>query len=168
MNRNIGDIKWAAGFLEGEAHFGSNRNAPIIQVQQVQKWPLERLSLLFQGKIYFYPSKNKKWGDVWRWELCSINSIALMMTIYSLISPLRKEQIKKCIVNWKKQKRNIYSPFCPRGHRRTLENSYYSPKTGIRECRLCKRIHSKKYAKTYVRKKSHRQLVNKNQLSFLE
>ncbi len=138
---NIGDLKWTVGFLEGEGYFCSHRNYPSIQVQQVQKWPIEKLKSLFSGKIYLIQSKNEKWRKHWRWELGSRNSIALMMTIYGLMSPNRKEQIKKCIIGWKKQKKDNYrdKPYCPHGHKWTKENTYIYQKTGQRECRACHR-----------------------------
>ena len=52
------ELAWAAGFMDGEAHFGlvasSNKNKHIhIQVCQTEDGPLERLqNILGRGKIY--------------------------------------------------------------------------------------------------------------------
>lgn len=34
---------------------------------------------------------------------------------------------------------------CKRGHPLTADNVYIAPKTGIRACRTCKRMHNQKY-----------------------
>ena len=37
----MGDIKWIAGFFEGEGYFKTVGSTFVIEVSQVQKWPLE-------------------------------------------------------------------------------------------------------------------------------
>src|SRR5262249_16159364 len=48
--RSSGDLRWAAGFLEGEGSF-SCRSSLQVCATQVQTWPLERLRDLFGGAI---------------------------------------------------------------------------------------------------------------------
>jgi hypothetical protein len=156
-------MKWAAGFIEGEGNFDPH---PCIRVGQVQKWPLEKLHTLFGGKIYFEQrsSRNKtiNHSDIWEWRLGSINSIALMMTLYTLMSPKRKDEIKKCINSWKKQKVNKYSSSYPCGHRRTSSNTYYHI-NGTKRCRACERIRSQ--IRNKRKAQAHHQSKNINQLT---
>jgi hypothetical protein len=141
---NIGDLKWIAGFLEGEGSFSISKGSIRVQASQMKKWPLDKLNLFLPGKIHPVHSKNKQWGskEYWLWDLNVMNSAALMMTIYPLMSPHRQNQIKQYLILWKKQKRrNPGSPFCQRGHRKD-ENTYIYP-NGNKCCSACrkKRMH---------------------------
>jgi hypothetical protein len=140
----IGDLKWIAGFLEGEGSFSGkvkNRNfpQPRVQVSQMQKWTLEKLNSFIPGTIYPVYAKNKKWGSkhYWSWSLNFLNSVCLMMTIYPLMSPKRQEQIRESLTYWKntKQRRNKFSPVCQNGHSKA-ENTYNNP-SGGKCCRAC-------------------------------
>lgn len=163
---DISELKWVAGFLEGEGSFVAHNGSPTVSALQVQKWPIEKLNIFLKGKVY--PQKTKR-QTAWVWRLNVLNSISIMMTLYSIMSPRRKEQINKCIILWKKIERNLNSPFCKRGHRRTSENTYYSH--GIKRCRICRKLIEGKRAKTYqpiYRAKRRKELMikkSKNQLN---
>jgi hypothetical protein len=101
------DIYWAAGFLEGEGSFtgsyqkrhatGIVRRSATFSVNagQTNTEPLERLQRLFGGHIYRH---NMHTGNpIWRWQLCGKAGIGLMMTLWTLMSLRRKQQIEICI-----------------------------------------------------------------------
>lgn len=141
---SLKDIYWAAGFLEGEGCFRMASKSPTITAAQVQKDPLFRLKNMFGG---FLPPGSKPYTKnasvAYLWRIHGVGAISIMMTLYSLMSPKRKEQIKKTINVWKKQA--IYGrdkTHCKRGHRFT-EANIYRWKNGTRQCRTCQHIRGK-------------------------
>lgn len=102
ISPTLRQIEWAAGFLEGEGSFlGQKHNihqplSQIISARQVQKEPLERLQRYFGGSITDHPygnRKNPKWSHAYDWRISGPRARGVMLTIYSLMSPKRKEQI---------------------------------------------------------------------------
>lgn len=89
---SVYDLHWAAGFLEGEACFGSNQRTPQVQVAQVQKFPVDQLLRFFGGSLARYPARGRS-RQLWRWSVCGARARGLMMTLYSLMSPDRQTQI---------------------------------------------------------------------------
>jgi hypothetical protein len=103
-------IEWTAGFLEGEGSFGFYRpvrkdrrwrvGSLAIQATQVQKSPLEKLQSLFGGSLIFvsrpHPRKN-----IWAWCIRGHQAAGVSMTLYSLMSTRRREQIRVALDAWK-------------------------------------------------------------------
>ena len=137
-------IEWVAGFLEGEGAFqsgGSVRTTPVVSVAQVQREPLERLQELFGGPINMYLRKNKNpnHSDAFRWGMYGGRAAGLMMTLYPLMSPKRKEAIRKAIMAWRSGRGESYNSHkiqCPKGHPYNDENTY-KRLNGSRVCRIC-------------------------------
>lgn len=158
----INDIYWTAGFLEGEGCFTLIDKGPIIEAAQVNKDPLEKLQNLFRGSLNLYKNhKNPNSKPIWTWSLRSSRSMGLMMTLYSIISAKRQDQILKVIKDWKSRpSANKYKKHCPYGHP-------YSPrynkrgKAVWRECRECRRAQDR--ARWPRRKKGAS--LSKNQLT---
>lgn len=85
------DIRWAAGFFEGEGAVNyRNRNA---QISQKDPWTLEHLRALFGGSIY----KEKRRESSYVWNICGPRARGFLQTIYGLLSPRRQEQIRKVL-----------------------------------------------------------------------
>lgn len=142
---NINELYWAAGFLEGEGYFclrgGKKKTTPGILASQVQREPLERLLILFGGKIYGpYSSRHTTHSPFYRWDISSTSSIEVMMTLYKLMSTKRKEEIRKVISAWKVSPGNssvwIARGFCKNGHDLTGSNYVVAP-SGHGRCRQC-------------------------------
>jgi hypothetical protein len=94
------DIGWAAGFLEGEGYFSWNRTAISVQASQVQREPLDRLQMLFGGRINGpYSSKNQ--NPYFRWSLCGTRAAEVCMTLFVLMSPKRKEKMASILAEWR-------------------------------------------------------------------
>jgi len=90
------DLEWAAGFLEGEGHFrGANKGEGTtrIAVSQVNKEPIDRLVALFGGRATFIVRKAPN-QPVWDWRVSGARARGISMTLYPLMSTLRKQQIK--------------------------------------------------------------------------
>ena len=153
----IRDLEWAAGFLEGEGSFSGGRWIRI-GAAQVQKWPLERLQRLFGGSIVPHHVKSTgKQQPCNQWRLTGHQAAAVMMTLFSLLSPRRKEQIVVTLTQWKMQGiEHRLKTRCPKGHplRRGKRGRY---------CPICK---AKSYAEWKTRNKS-RTYYNEDQRSLL-
>jgi hypothetical protein len=105
------DLNWAAGFLEGEGTFsavpsGKRKDGTfrptfnaMTHAGQVNLEPLLRLQGIFGGRIYKH---NMHTGNpCWRWQVAGNKGVAIMMTIGTLMSARRREQIEEAIARWK-------------------------------------------------------------------
>jgi len=143
------DLGWTAGFLEGEGSFWAQHHIPCVTASQVQREPLERLEMLYGGRIYRMRNFSKKSEQpIHRWQVSGAQGRGLMMTLYPLMSPRRQGQIVKALSAWlsfrPKAPRfpiRASKTHCPQGHEYTEDNTYTFP-DGRRECRECRRIHS--------------------------
>jgi len=93
------DLAWAAGFLEGEGHFGTKTGQkgnparyPRVGAAQVNREPLEKLQVLFGGAIRFRVNREH---PCHYWELNGTRAIGVMMTLYGLLSGRRRTQIQR-------------------------------------------------------------------------
>lgn len=92
---NMTDLHWAAGFLEGEGHFAFN-SGPIVSANQKGKETLVRLQKMFGGSIGKHAT-----DGCYYWKRSGPYAVGIMMTLYSLMSTRRKEQIKDALTEWK-------------------------------------------------------------------
>lgn len=142
------NIAWAAGFLEGEGHFGCNVNSPVILANQVYRDPIDKLQAMFGGTVY--PIKHSAHAliqrpnmkDAFGWRINGSAAIGVMMTIYCLISSSYKlEQIENAIITWKNAegtKRMRGTGICKNGHKLVEGNLYYAgPDNKYVRCRAC-------------------------------
>jgi hypothetical protein len=102
------DLYWTAGFIEGEGCFAGWTG---IRVSQVQREPLDRLVHLWGGTITLVPPQRNGLSAkaIHRWQLYGANARGLMMTLYTLMSPRRQEQISKVLNKWRTNYYN-YTP----------------------------------------------------------
>jgi hypothetical protein len=150
------DIAWAAGFLEGEGSFTCRGNTVTVTASQVQPEPVYRLQRLFGGKLYHYTQANPKHSPFIRWHLFHRDARGLMMTIYPLMSPKRRQQIVKALARWKSTGVAMrLRTHCPRGHPYSSENTAIN-KTSGRQCRICARG----WIDAWYRRKKGLRLVN--------
>lgn len=100
------DLEWAAGFMEGEGCFDMAATGQIrARATQVQRWPLDRLQALFGGAIPARPAWSHGQAN-FEWMLCGGQAAGLAMTLYSLLSPRRKEQVVKALTTWRSTRGN--------------------------------------------------------------
>ncbi len=138
----IAELYWTAGFLEGEGTFRNRPNGIDLSAAQVQKEPLERLQRWFGGALRLQPRRdNPKHHDTWLWELTSTRAIALMMTLFALMSPKRKNAMRAAILAWRAKPLRRHVDFCIHGHARAQ-----FPKVGgylrSRQCPKCNNLRS--------------------------
>ena len=91
------DVKWAAGFLEGEGCFSFTSKSPCVRAAQKQRWPVEQLHCLFGGKIYRYQLGGQHYLH---WHIYGPAAIGVMMLVYPTMSPWRKQQIEATVAKW--------------------------------------------------------------------
>ncbi len=141
---DLKELYWAAGFLEGEGYFclrGKTKSAVTISASQVQRHPLDRLEAAWAGIVRGpYQNKNPRSTPYYRWDLGGTNAVALMMTLYTLLSPKRQEAIRSIIAVWKLNPGNpatwFARGFCKNNHPLTGENYIVAP-SGHGRCRQC-------------------------------
>lgn len=139
------DFEWAAGFLDGEGCFSCSSGGSTIQVQasQVQRWPLDKLLGLFGGRLTSRQPQNPRHSSFWHWSVTGPRAVGVMMTLWSLLSPARKGQIKTSLALWRNKKptRSRYNRVCLKGHLLEGANVRIEKKNGVtrRRCRACQR-----------------------------
>lgn len=148
-------LEWAAGFLEGEGSFLVNaKSCPSVNCSQVQLEPLEKLRTIIGGTMRYidrsgHANYNPKHSNYYRLDLYGSKAAGVMMTLYSLMSPKRQEQIVKALDKWKAANSSPgdhykYAKECKRGHAFTPENTYL--KDGrYRQCRTCQKANARKW-----------------------
>lgn len=135
-------LAWAAGFLEGEGHFGMSGGSAMVSATQASMQPLERLQGLFGGAVGKGSTSKITKKQMYRWTLSGPQATGLMMTLYSVMSS-RHDQVKRALDKWKGRAVSTkYRSVCNRGHAYTPENTYhYGPNKGYpwraRYCRKC-------------------------------
>ena len=161
------ELYWAAGFLEGEGSFmctprgrlwvsgrTNKRNHgghPIITCVQVQKQPLERLQKVIGGHIKLKPARqNSNTQAAWLLNVTGPQAPAWMMTLWTLMSPRRREQIERALAIWKTVPPSPYLRKkllnkCKDGHELTPENTYLRSIDGERCCRICRLEYGRKH-----------------------
>jgi len=139
-----GDLQWAAGFLEVEGCWPLGGSTLTITAVQVQKWPLDRLLILFGGRIYRRsPAKNPNAQPQWQWVLHGWKAAGLSMTLFRLMSPKRKERMRMMLLAWiPKPVQDKMRHFCVRGHV-YVEGSPYEKSRSKRFCIECIRTNGR-------------------------
>lgn len=98
MTPTLKDIFWAAGFLEGEgSFFAQDGRFPQVSATQVQREPLQRLAALFGGKIWDRKSRGANQQPTCWWRVCGARARGIGMTLYPIMSPRRKGQIRQML-----------------------------------------------------------------------
>lgn len=145
---NLADIRWIAGFLEGEGSFRFQKNKDgggtvKVEASQCQHWPLARLQSLLSGHIYARPPRGRR-NAFFIWYLAGANAAGLMMTLYSELSPRRREQIRTALSLWRGVKPGPkFRAHCKQGHPYGPDNTYKY--RGARQCRSCQRRRSNEW-----------------------
>ena len=92
----VRDLEWAAGFLEGEGNFrgvDKGEGTARVRCSQCNREPMDRIVALFGGSLTFLKRRSPERQDVWSWQLSGARARGVMLTLYSLMSQKRKEQI---------------------------------------------------------------------------
>lgn len=108
-----GDLRWVAGFLEGEGSFYyRSQNGFRVVAPQKQRWPLDQLVDLVGGKVYIRGDNGMHY-----WILCGPWAVNLARSVRPFMSPRRQEQIDLALRKWGAAgTRPGNRQRCPQGH----------------------------------------------------
>jgi len=128
-------LAWVAGFIEGEGSFTHSGSFGVV-ASQVQLLAFEKLQRLFGGTITKKGKPPKSHHrQCYTWYLHGYKAAALAMTLWTLMSPRRREQIERALTKWKKQQLpQSLRTHCPHGHPLRLRKD-----SSRRECPICQR-----------------------------
>ena len=96
MHPKLHDIYWVAGIYEGEGSTCKNSKSITVSVAQKDNWLLEKCKQLFGGVIY-HPTDTNNHKRVSEWVIHGSRARGFALTIYSLLSPRRQQQIKRAM-----------------------------------------------------------------------
>jgi hypothetical protein len=159
---NINELYWAAGFMEGEGSFSlrdrskeTKGTCVTAKASQVNPEPLYRIKALLGGQVYgpycnrpSMKARNQK--PFYEWSVSGSRAAQIFMTLYPLMSDVRKRQIHRGLIVWKAAPlRGTAQTQCKRGHVFDEENTYLW--RGHRACREC---NSLRQQQAYARKKA--------------
>lgn len=140
VKMQIKKLYWAAGFLEGEGSFYGNMHRLGVQANQVQREPLERLRALFGGNIRKQVGRSPNQSIINVWYVSGSRAVGVMMTLFVLMSPKRKVQIKWALEKWKLRPGRIWrghKTHCSNGHEWTSENTKHILHNGRIKYKRC-------------------------------
>ena len=156
---DMSELKWVAGFLEGDGCFssakrcaGRTRQSSIFCVSAAQngKWPLEKLQQLLGGFIRLVKREGSQMPGAkshhWVWAATGIRARGIMMTLYPLLSPRRQNKIRENLMHlWGGDHK--YKKICSQGHAYNDANTYKYSRDGSarRNCRVCSKLNARKY-----------------------
>ena len=132
-------LAWIAGFLEGEGSFCGGISQFTVSAVQVQKEPLDRLHLALGG--FLKPYINQRGTLIWRWTINGAYAMGVAYTLYTFMSPRRREQIRRMVARWKtrpgkKRTGQFRVTHCQEGHELGPHNTYRRVGKG-RTCKIC-------------------------------
>lgn len=94
------DLLWLAGLLEGEGWFckaNKKRNCPSMGVEMTDLDIIERVSKLFNRKIYKIKGQKEHYKDTYLVKLSGSHAVELMKRLKSLMGFRRQKQIQEAI-----------------------------------------------------------------------
>lgn len=102
----MSDLAWAAGIYEGEGsvHGANVRHCITVTVAQKDPWLLHKLAALFGGRVFKCQPKSREDGRfscdyIHRWDLGGARARGFAYTIFSFLSPRRRQQICKALIS---------------------------------------------------------------------
>lgn len=133
---SLSEVGWAAGLYEGECSFIANKDGKGQHVSMTQKdpWPLVKLQTLFGGEVHPYSGYNY-------WRLYGAECRAFVLTIFTFLSPRRRQQILKHVEFF------TIPDCCPNGH--TYKEGSYKIVTvsgrSYKQCLACRVMNRAKH-----------------------
>jgi len=134
------ELFWAAGFMEGEGSFHCDKEKSLVRISTPQnvREPLERLLALFGGVIRLRAQTYKgQPRPIFVWDAVGTRAVGIMMTLYTLLSQKRREQVTLALSRWRSHRaHHRHWTVCKRGHPLSEDNTYVGGR-GERRCRIC-------------------------------
>ncbi len=126
------DVAWLAGLLEGDGYFGQVRKCPIIKLALTAEDTVIRVASMWGSVV------NHR-GNMWETTISGARSVAIMMTLYTLLGKHRRSKVSGIINRW----RDRGYTRAPNGFRAMATCHPDRPVEGYGLCSYC--YHHKKY-----------------------
>ena len=96
------DLGWAAGFIEGEGSIDKASGSSRVQVEQVNREPIDRLLSLFGGAAKLYQKRKSaihktQPNPTWTWYVSGARARGVMLTLHAMMSAKRQAQIRQAL-----------------------------------------------------------------------
>src|SRR5206468_7112381 len=114
MKRDIKEIYWLAGYLEGEGCFTVNPSwhsktgkppskSFILVVNSTDKDVIKKAAAILRHDASIHEVNKDKYGWKTQYKVSIVGPLAIgwMMTLYSLMGDRRKARIREIIAEWK-------------------------------------------------------------------
>jgi len=103
--RDLVDIAWLAGLIEGEGSFIWGKTTPTISVQMSDKDVLERAAKLMGVEVRGprFPKGKPTYKPIWAIYLAGPQAVGWMLTLYSFMGERRRAKIEDNLAKWKAQ-----------------------------------------------------------------
>ena len=98
----VADIRWLAGYLEGEGCFtftGDKYRYPRIVVESTDEDVIQRVSQLWGMKPHSVQHGSHKTG--YSVATTCTKAVSWMMTLYPLMGQRRQARIREILMNWR-------------------------------------------------------------------
>lgn len=93
------EIAWIAGIIEGEGCIwgGPDKSATEISVMQKEPWILKKLQKFIGGSLGTVSKQGALKRTYWRWRVSGTRARGLGFTVFSFLSPHKRDQVKRLI-----------------------------------------------------------------------
>lgn len=85
LQRRKADIGWAAGLLDGESTLRLQGGTPIVKVDMVNRPTLERLALIFGGRVRPNSGGRGSARQIHRWQVCGERARATLSAVQAYL-----------------------------------------------------------------------------------
>lgn len=105
--KTFGDIKWLAGWLEGEGSFGLTMNGQrkgaslLISAGTVDLDIAQRVASILDARGVLGPYTYGNNQPLYRIHVSGVKAAGWMMTLYSLLGTRRRAQVRTALDNWR-------------------------------------------------------------------
>lgn len=142
MATGLCELMWAAGYLDGEGSFSDATKSLTVKATSTDQEPLRQLRSMFGGSICKLSRRLPRHKPAEQWTLTGERAAGVMMTLYLLLCPRRRAQVRSAMATWRCRRQHHRRTVCPSGHAYTNENTYLRPDGKGRDCYKCRRTRS--------------------------
>ena len=103
MPPTSGDLRWLAGLLEGEGHFGFHNRKAQVSLQMTDRDVVERAAKIIGQRVNgpYYDTRAPRRKPYWATSCVAGKAAGLMMTLYRDLGERRRESIRAALRAWR-------------------------------------------------------------------
>jgi hypothetical protein len=144
-SRNVRDIAWLAGLLEGEGCFSWGGDCADIALRMTDRDVVDRAHSMMGATQRIVQQQRPGQGSIvsrlpdYTFRVSGLRAIAWMMTLYPLMGERRRLRIRGVLGQWKlRGVKNAWKTHCKRGHPLSGGNVVHRKGKRQRNCRQCR------------------------------